>query len=362
MLREHCFARVVRGELSLPEAHGRTVDRSGEVAPLPISGVLFSAKDAAVNNAQHAPEAVHPKMEYPAEVRAIPWRSPKSTLRLTLPGLQFIVYRVVEMIFSRLALLPTIVAAILLTIGGFAVPAGASEPVELRIEIFVLGGFHVLTNHTKLVASRDRYEIVMDLDTQNIASLFVDLKSHSEVRGRLTTGAAYPDAYRGDVRRNDTERHYWIDYRADGTVTSDSALPSVALRGTVDQMTAFLIVERQLARRGTCSRVVPVFDGLGRYNLRFVDAQQRSLPVDSRQQFAGTTQVCDVTREDMAGFPGNADQAAGTYRQGKIWYTRDLAGVDEMIPVRMEFDTEFGAIHALLADLHGLGIDRQFMQ
>ena len=153
------------------------------------------------------------------------------------------------MIFSRLALLPTIAAAILLTIGGFAVPAGASEPVELRIEIFVLGGFHVLTNHTKLVASRDRYEIVMDLDTQNIASLFVDLKSHSEVRGRLTTGAAYPDAYRGDVRRNDTERHYWIDYRADGTVTSDSALPSVALRGTVDQMTAFLIVERQLARR-----------------------------------------------------------------------------------------------------------------
>jgi hypothetical protein len=40
------------------------------------------------------------------------------------------------------------------------------------------------------------------------------------------------------------------------------------IRGTVDQLTAYFILERQLAHSGSCSLTVPVFDGSGLYNLR----------------------------------------------------------------------------------------------
>jgi hypothetical protein len=272
------------------------------------------------------------------------------------------------MTFARVALLTAIAAMAFAMLGAWAAPAQESDPVALRIEIYGFAGFHVLTNRTSVAASGDRYTIAMDLDTRGIASIFVDLTSHSEVRGRLTPDAVHPDGYHADVRRNGDDRHYRIDYRADGTVASDQTPPSAALpisaadqlRGTVDQLTAFFILERQLAEHGTCTLVVPVFDGLSRYNIRFSNAQHETLTPAGRQHFAGPTTACDVRREDVAGFPGNRDANGGTYKRGKIWYAR-LAHGNQMVPVRMEFDTEFGTVEGYLAELHGQGVDLRFM-
>jgi hypothetical protein len=273
------------------------------------------------------------------------------------------------MIFARSALRAAIAATAFVTLGALAAPAQESDPVALRIEVYGFAGFHILTNRTRLATSDDRYTIAMDLDTRGIASVFVDLTSHSEVRGRLSRDAVHPDAYHGDVRRNGDDRHYRIDYRADGTVASDQTPPSAALRssaatdqmhGTVDQLTAFFILERQLAQRESCALVVPVFDGLSRYNLRFSNAQPETLTPDGRQHFAGPTIACDVRREDVPGFPGGHDANGGTYKRGKIWYAR-LAGGNQMVPVRMEFDTEFGTVEGYLAELHGQGVNLRFM-
>jgi hypothetical protein len=255
------------------------------------------------------------------------------------------------------------------TLGALAAPAQEADPVDLRIEVYGFAGFHVLTNRTKVATAGDRYSIATDLDTRGIASVFVDLTSHSEVRGRLAHDAVHPDAYHGDVRRNGTDRHYRIDYRADGTVASDQTPPSAALRtsaavdqmrGTVDQLTAFFVLERQLAQRGSCGLVVPVFDGLSRYNLRFTDAQAETLSPEGPQRFAGPTVACNISREDIPGFPANQDANGGTYKQGKIWYAR-LTGGNQMVPVRMEFDTEYGRVEGYLAELRGRGVDLRFM-
>ena len=134
------------------------------------------------------------------------------------------------MSFARFTILPAIALSFLGTIVALAAPAQESDPVDLRIEVYGFAGFHVLTNRTKVATAGDRYSIATDLDTRGIASVFVDLTSHSEVRGRLAHDAVHPDAYHGDVRRNGTDRHYRIDYRADGTVASDQTPPSAALR------------------------------------------------------------------------------------------------------------------------------------
>jgi hypothetical protein len=196
--------------------------------------------------------------------------------------------------------------------------------------------------------------------------VFVDLTSHSEVHGRLTRDASHPDAYRADVRRNGADRHYGLDYRGDGAVNEASAPPSperpllVAaeqIRGTVDQLTAYFILERQLAHRGTCALVVPVFDGSGLYNLRFTDVRRETLSADAYQNFAGPSQICEVVREDHV---VNPDRNEDTYRRGKIWYARVMAG-DRMVPVRMEFETAFGVVKGYLAELRGRGVDLHLM-
>jgi hypothetical protein len=272
------------------------------------------------------------------------------------------------MVASRSTVLPLVALTIMISIAALAAPAAASDPLELRIEVYGFAGFHVLTNRTRVAASGDQYTIATDLDTRGLASVFVDLTSHSEVRGRLAQDGVRPDAYHGEVRRNGSDSRYRIDYRGDGSVASDQSPPSPALhspaaadqmRGTVDQLTAFFIVERQLAQRGSCGLVVPVFDGLSRYNLRFTDARPETLSPEGHQHFAGSTLVCSIHREDVVGFPGGQDANGGTYKRGKIWYAR-LTGQDQMVPVRMEFDTEYGSVSGYLTELRHRGVNLSF--
>src|SRR5713101_2792470 len=93
-----------------------------------------------------------------------------------------------------------------------ALPASATEPegVEARFEIFGFAGLHVLTNRTTVQERGDRYAIATDLDTRGLASVFVDLTSHSEVHGKLASDTARPDAYRAEVCRNGIDRGYGV--------------------------------------------------------------------------------------------------------------------------------------------------------
>jgi hypothetical protein len=264
------------------------------------------------------------------------------------------------MIFARLIPLAVIPFALLLAAAALKVPAAETDRVDARFEIYGFAGFHVLTNRTTIQEIGDRYAITMDLDTRGLASVFVDLTSHSEVHGESARNAARPEAYRADVRRNGAERHYGVDYRRDGTVTNASApteagrpfvVSAEQIRGTVDQLTAYFVLERQLARGGNCSLTIPVFDGSGLYNLRFTDVRQEMLSADRYQIFAGPSRLCEVAREDIV---VNPDRNEDTYKTGRIWYAQVVAG-DWMMPVRMEFDTAFGAVRGYLAELRGRG-------
>jgi Protein of unknown function (DUF3108) len=114
----------------------------------------------------------------------------------------------------------------------------------------------------------------------------------------------------------------------------------------------------QLAQHGTCWVIVPVFNGSGLYNLRFTDIKRETLSADGYQNFAGPTQLCEVVRQEIV---ANRNKNEDTYRRGKIWYAR-LVGGDRMMPVRMEFDTEFGVVRGYLAELRGRGVDLHLMR
>ena len=268
---------------------------------------------------------------------------------------------------ARLMLLRAILAVPVLFAGASKAPAGEADRIEARIEIFGFAGFHVLTNRTTIEEAGDRYSIAMDLDTRGLARVFVDLKSHSEVHGRLARDTARPDAYRAEVRRNGIDRSYGVDYRSDGAAINASmplspgrsfSVPTELIRGTVDQLTAYFLLEHQLAQRGTCALVVPVFDGSALYNVRFTDIKSDALSADSYQNFAGPTQLCQIIREEIRRNPG---QGEDTYQRGKVWYARLTAG-DLMLPVRMEFETAFGTVRGYLAELRGHGAHLHLMR
>lgn len=260
-----------------------------------------------------------------------------------------------------------LIAAVLLALG--TAPSAATPPqrVEARFEVFGFAGIHLLTNRTTVEEAAHQYGITMDLDTRGLARVFVDLTSHSDVRGDVDGNTVHPQLYRSDVSRNGVGRHYRVDYAGDGSVIDASIQPSSApplpvtkeqIRSTVDQLTAYFLLERQLSERGTCNMVVRVFDGSGLYNLRFTNFAREILSADDYQNFTGPTQSCEVVRQDLV---TNPDGNERTYQRGKIWYARVVPGA-EVMPVRMEYDTAFGVVRGYLAEVHGTGVDLRLMR
>lgn len=269
------------------------------------------------------------------------------------------------MSFDRFAALP-MAAALLLGINLAAADAAEWGSADARFEIYGFAGLHLLTTRTRVEETSNRYAIAMDIDTRGLASVFVDLLSRSEVHGTLILNTFRPAAYRAEDKRNGIDRYYSLNYTGDGAVINAAAplsaespffVAAEQLRGTVDQLTAYFILEHQLARRGTCALVVRVFDGAGFYNLRFTDVRREMLPADNYQNFAGPTQVCQVVRDEIV---ANRNRDEDTYQRGKIWYAR-LTTDDRMIPVRMEFDTAFGVVRGYLAELQGPGVHLRLM-
>ena len=110
------------------------------------------------------------------------------------------------------------------------------------------------------------------------------------------------------------------------------------------------MLARDLARRGSCTLTLAVFDGRRRYDLSFADSASENL-----SGIAGATHVCRMSRRRIAGFP--AERGGNeTADIGKLWFARLLPG-DLMVPVRIEFASEFGTFTAELAELRGHGAD-----
>ena len=261
--------------------------------------------------------------------------------------------------------LPSAIAglALLGTLPG-AAPAMADQ-IATRFEVFGFAGIRVLSLKSRTAEDAGRYSIAVDYRTEGMARMFVDLTTRAQVQGRLIEGSAQPEWFRNDSSRNGIERHNRVEYRPDGAVVGASTPPPPdpitpqSARGTIDNLTAYLRLERQLAAKGSCALTDRVFDGRHRYDLVFTDVGRKTLAPSGGQNFAGEAIACQMTRHIREGVP-NAERDEGA-RSGTIWYARLIPG-DLMVPVRMQLDTQLGSVDGYLAELHGRGVDRAFME
>jgi hypothetical protein len=246
--------------------------------------------------------------------------------------------------------------------------SGAAERFNYRVEVYGPGGLHVATTRTEIDESGDAYTIRAKIETKGLAGWFVSMTSTAEVKGRLTADGAQPESFHSDSKRNGAERHNKVSYAA-GSVSGSSTPPAkdpvkpvapAQMRGTVDNLTAYFMLERQLARGGNCNLTVPVFDGQQRYDLHFTDGGQQKLAPKHDQNFAGTAMVCHMKRVELAGFPADPEESEGA-RSGTLWYARLVPG-DLVQAIRMEMQTEAGGISAYLAEVQADGKDLKLME
>jgi hypothetical protein len=252
-----------------------------------------------------------------------------------------------------------------------AAPPTASHPQHLkyRVEVYGPAGLHVATTRTEIDLTGDAYAIKSGIETRGLAGWFVSMKSTAEAKGRLTADSAQPESFRADTERNGVEHRDKVSYAADGAVSGSSTPPSneamkpvapTQTRGTVDNLTAYLVLERQLGKGGKCDLTVPVFDGRQRYDLKFTDGGQQKLSPKGGQNFAGLTTACHMKRVEIAGFPAKAEDSEGA-RSGTLWYARLVPG-NLVQGIRMEMETEAGQISAYLAEVQANGADLKLME
>jgi hypothetical protein len=251
-----------------------------------------------------------------------------------------------------------------LTLCGASARGVEPDWIFLRFEVFGGPGLHFLTLQVRVQQSPERYSLTVEAETLGIAELFVDLRSKAEARGSISDGVLHPEAMRSETHRRGADFHTRIDYGANGAVVAEATPPLTGVvtpvspaqvRGTVDHLTAYLVLARHLAARGSCTLGLAVFDGRRRYDLSFGD-----LPAEALPGFPDRIRVCGMRRRRIAGFPieQGGDQPSD---EGKLWFARLVPG-GVMIPVRMEFGSEFGRFVATLAELRSRWVERRFTE
>ena len=265
---------------------------------------------------------------------------------------------------SRTAAVLCLFGAAVVLLGVTAAQPASAERITMRYEIYGLFGIQVLELHTSLDEDGRRYQVAANYATTGIAGVIVPQSTQAVATGRLGPGTAFPDTFRNDTKRSGTERRSVIRYKDDGTVDGSSQppphnpVPAAEMRNTVDNLTAYLRVERQVATKGSCDMTAPVFDGRYRYDLVFSTGGRENLTPRSGQKFTGPAVVCRMVRHNRIVEEAEKNEGAS---QGTVWYATNLIP-EHVVPVRMRLETQIGAVDAYLAELHGHGVDLKLIE
>jgi hypothetical protein len=249
-------------------------------------------------------------------------------------------------------------------------PAAAEDVIEMTFEGFGPAGIHVATTHTTLAETPASYAIEGDFATSGLGALVASVNNHSVTQGWQKADTARPATFDSETNRSGTVVRSRVDFRGDGTpqgfstpATAEAVtpIPPNELHGTVDNLTAYLLLERQIARGGGCSLHIPVYDGRHRYDLDFSDGGDAVLKPAAGQKFSGPAHQCRMARREIGGFYVDKSRDEGT-SSGTIWYAPLLKDGDIAVPVRMEVQTEIDALEIYLSQLRARGVNLLLMR
>ncbi len=255
----------------------------------------------------------------------------------------------------------------------FSAPAGAATPVyernlSLGYDVYA-SGFKAFSASLRMKLGKKAYEMAVEAKTRGlIGGIFPWRTSMKTVGHTDKKGALVPalhtarDTWRKSV--SVTEMSYDLHGKALKMTTQDNGkavtkldIDAALSSHAVDVLTGVLVMLQSADRTHTCTGKFPVFDGKRRFNISLTDDGTEILAPSKYSRFAGAAMRCILRVEPVAGFrPKDAKRgwmAVQNYTEARhkppmLWLAK-IKGSDQMIPVRMQIASDYGAAIAYLS-------------
>ncbi len=240
-------------------------------------------------------------------------------------------------------------------------PAGAlarDADVGLYYKVLV-GGFHVGDLHFDIVLRPRKFDVEANIrSTGMIGRIFPwSMKAYSN--GEFAYGGGVNPVAAGQTN-NWRGKERFIDLSFENGIArvkriqptpeaDDRDRVSEELRtGALDLTTAIMTIITRMDSKAECAAQIPVFDGRRRFDLVVEPDGADTLKPNRYSPFGGETVNCIVWMDKKAGFK-NKDTSGWNdgERKGRVWMGRAF-DYSPPVPVRLTFDTPFGALIAHL--------------
>jgi hypothetical protein len=236
-------------------------------------------------------------------------------------------------------------------------PARAAQRLVLHYDVYYLL-LPVLSVDVASDTASATYRTQVALRTAGIFATIAPWHSEAVAHGRVTDGELVPAAYRASSAFRERRQQIDLEYAdggavrgsVDGVLTEGDReqVPDDLRQGTVDPITASAVVAQRLSATGSCAGVVPIFDGLRRYDLVYEDLGMSEIGPSRRDPYRGPARLCRASVRSIAGFLRTGDRAGERATEIRTWLAPPFPGAPP-VAVRIELSGTRGTLRAHLA-------------
>ena len=239
-----------------------------------------------------------------------------------------------------------------------AVPA-AAETWNLQYA-GLLGRMKLMTANVQVdvahgVSGIDAFNVSMQAASDSSgAGALMPFTMQLEANGGRRGDALRPLWHRSTSVAWQKQQRVEMDYGADGSVTTFVDPPTRETRealaagmdtGTIDPVTAAMILIDQVLRNNACDGHLPTFDGIRRYDLTVLGSEASALPAPILASVGttGTPVACRFSIGYRSGMPAYATRASFYPREVTIWFA-PLADGGQILPIVATADLSIGQL------------------
>ncbi|MEH6403796.1 MAG: DUF3108 domain-containing protein [Sneathiella sp.] len=230
----------------------------------------------------------------------------------------------------------------------------AQEKLELVHSVY-LGGLFLGRISTQIDQSESAYKISSHAETSDTLSWLVSWLADGRSYGVVRNNIFSPQQHVHESAWRKKKRGAIINYSSDGLVSYEQLgkptnnpkkytpiLPS-SLHKSFDPMSMILQAGMEMSDGKPCQGEYPVFDGRRRYDVLLSNGDERTFSPSVYSVFSGKAKGCKIDVVKKGGFKRNSDYELNEGEDLILWVASPAEGA-RVVPVRMEVDTDLGAM------------------
>ena len=242
-----------------------------------------------------------------------------------------------------------------------AAPAWSQTRVRLDFDTYA-AGLRVAAVDTDFSMTQTGYGMAMSLHTVGLVGALFGGRQQSESTGMWDGDNVKPLQADGTGHWHGQDRRSVIDYARGQPMVSvlippsdpgREIVPEAMRAGTVDELSALMLLMHKIATDHTCNAQTTTFDGRRVVRLTSRTGAEEVLKPTDRSSFTGPALRCDFTGQILAGFMKDEEAREKAHpKHGSAWFATVLPG-QPLLPVRMQFQTDwFGMATMYLTSAH----------